>query len=146
LTATATTSTTDPTAAERQAVLDTYNASWAATVAIGADPKGNPDDPILAHSTADPLLAVLRLNLAGLRRNHLTEVGPYTLNPRIVTLGPGTAAIEDCLHDQTDQVDVVTGVHTPPRYPYVLYAATVTLTPAGWRVTSRYQKATTCNA
>jgi hypothetical protein len=140
----ASTSTTDPTVAERQAVLDTYRASWAAGLAIAADSNGNPNDPALAQSTADPLLTVLRANLAGLRRNHLTEVGPYTLNPVIVNLTTSSAAIEDCLHDQTDQVNVLTGVHTPPIYPNVLYEATVTLTAAGWRVTDRYQKANTC--
>ncbi len=142
-----TTSTTaDPVEAERTTVIDTYNASWDALSAIAAKPTGNPNDPALAATTADPLLTVLRRNLDGLRSSGLTEVGPFSPHPVILSLTPTTATIQDCQFDGTDQVNVSTGVHVPPIYPHKLFIATVTLTSVGWRVTDRVLKASSCDA
>lgn len=90
------TTTLDPTAVQRAAVLDGYQQYWDAYKhALAA---ANPDDPELAaHLTGDQL-GLLRVQLAGLRDAPKPEVVRVTAetHPQIVVLDPSKAVIRDC--------------------------------------------------
>jgi hypothetical protein len=90
------TTTVDPAATQRAAVLDAYQQYWDAYKhALAA---ANPDDlEIAAHATGDQL-GLLKVQLAGLRDAPKPEVVHVTaeLHPKIAVLEPSKAVIQDC--------------------------------------------------
>lgn len=126
--------TADPQAAVKAAVLDAYRQSFDAFVAVASDPAGKPDDPRLEqHKVGNALLAA-QATILRLRRDGHVYRGSVEVHPTIVELGLDTATVQDCGIDRTSTIDLRTGqVVSPPGTEGSAATATFRLIEGIWK-------------
>lgn len=88
-------------------VLAAYRAAWEAFEAA-ADPP-NPDHPALAETRTGVNLSAVQKNLGGYRERGVVYRGTAELRPRVISVTPTRAEVEDCILDQGMLYDGATG-------------------------------------
>lgn len=107
--------TVDPDAATKSAVIAAYRSSFDQFVAVASDPAGRPEDPRLAEHTVGNALAARQAFVFRLRKVGQKFTGAVELHPRVRELSAATATVADCNIDRTATVEVATGkVVSPP--------------------------------
>jgi hypothetical protein len=142
------TTTLDPAAAQRAAVLQAYHDY--VDVYIRALGSSNADDPGLAEHLTGAALFHERLDLSGLRSaGEVLKVTDVVSRPTIVSLEPSRAVIDDCLSGVPHYYDATSGAvrgtvpsgasGDPSEYVLVLDAGT-------WKVSEKARKDAVCHA
>lgn len=107
-------STTDPTAPIKAAILKAWSAAETAFYQAEANPQGL-DSPALAQTMANPELELVETNLAGQEAEGFIGHGTWNLGtPRVVSLGPTesdpvTATVVSCIDDTAILINEQTG-------------------------------------
>lgn len=118
----------DPGAAAKAEILDAYRQSYDAVVAVGSDPKGQPDDPRLEQHKGGHALLATQLSIRRLRTEGHVLAGNVEVHPEVVELTEDTAVVEDCGIDVTSVVVQHSGEVIVPAGP-----------PAGGLATATYR-------
>jgi hypothetical protein len=138
------TTTVDPAAAQRAAVIDGYQQFWVAyKQALAA---ANPDDPILAAHLTGAELSHLRVELTGMRDAPTPEVMRVSddIHPKVVALEATRAVIQDCF-SETDTYFTRDGKPSGTPDSFKVGAEFELLLEGGtWKVSTKTHKDSAC--
>lgn len=144
-------STIDPTATVRNAVLSAWTAAETALYQAAADPNGR-NFPALDATMSGQQLELVKSNLATQESEGFIGQGPWNLgSPRVVSLGPSendprTATVVSCIHDTQILVNEQTGEPASGANgtrEWVGETSTMTVSQGGWKLSQQSAVANT---
>lgn len=106
--------TVDPQAAVKEAILDAYRKSWNDFVAVGSDAAATADDNRLRENTTGDVLAQRQLALVKRKAQGEVYRGTFEFHPTVIALTSDTASIRDCNFDRVVVVNSQTGQQVTP--------------------------------
>ena len=123
--------TTQPRDLEAE-VLAAYRAGWAALDAA-ADPP-NPEHPALSETKTGPALAAIQQGLSGYRERGVVYRGTAEFSPRVVSVTPSRAEVEDCVLDHGKLIDGASGrVVQEPSGVRKRWKSVMVIADGGWK-------------
>jgi hypothetical protein len=139
------TTTEDPDAAERQAVIDAYLAAEEAAATASAAPAPNPEHPDLLATHTGPMLEQRQEVFGGLRANgwaiRLPEGSKYREEVRSVEFdGEDIAILDVCVVDDGERFVVDTGEVIASGVATVQWSAGMRRVDGGWKLAERREE------